>query len=91
MIILFIFPIIAVIMVLGWVHLLLMESHRLQAEWVQLWQQMVLEQSIARLNLTIPVLHNCQEANHDNGLIIHGDHAMVLVHKCNGQWMINMQ
>ena len=80
MIIVLIVPILSVLLAFGWLQSLLLESHRLQAEWIQVWQQTFLLQSARVQKLTVSESTSCDHPEHM--VIIRGEAHECWVYRC---------
>ena len=75
-------PMISLMMMLGWMHALMLESIRLQNEWVTLWQARLLKQSIDFYGLEVPVISSCNALHENDVLGIRGDGIQCWVYMC---------
>lgn len=80
MIIVLIVPMLSVLLAFGWLQSLLLESHRLQAEWIQVWQQTFLLQSARFQELTVRESTSCQQPEHM--VIIRGKSHECWIYRC---------
>ena len=74
----------------GWLQFLMLENHRLQAEWIQLWQQTFLKQSIYLHNVTIPEVSICDQPAVEDVLVIRGEKYEGWVYQCKEQLMVKI-
>jgi hypothetical protein len=89
MIIVLIVPMLSVLLAFGWLQSLLLESHRLQAEWIQVWQQTFLLQSIRVQELTVGVSTSCQSP--ENITVIHGEAHECWFYRCGADESIQVR
>lgn len=80
MIIVLIVPMLSVLFAFGWLQSLLLESHRLQAEWIQVWQQTFLLQSARVQELTVSESTSCDHPEHM--VVIQGESYECWVYRC---------
>lgn len=88
MIVILIVPIITLLIMIGWMQSLLFESYRLQAEWIQVWQQMFLLQSTHVQKLTVIESRSCDHP--ENILVIQGESHDCWVYECNGTRIVKL-
>lgn len=80
-------PFVSLCLVLGWGYVLMMESIRLQNEWLILWQETLFKQSLQFHHLDVPKLESCNEAE-NKGMTLTGETLRCHVVFCEQTWHI---
>ena len=84
-------PLLSLCMILGGVYALMLESIRLQNEWVTLWQARLLKQSVDFYGLEVPVVSSCRALHENDVLVIRGDGIQCWVYRCGMDEAIQVQ